>query len=555
MRQICILLVVLLSFLTICNAEETYVFEDTSAPLTESQLQAATQARIAIIGAGMSGINVGRNLIEYGIEDFVVFEAQNRIGGRMYSKPLGSDGINVDGGAMWIQGLGTQNGPINPIWDFVRKSDIECHLVNWNKEAIYDVDGTPASLDYNKLDSMDACVVNEIQSAIQRGELRDISSLEAMRLCGFEPETALERAGRMYYHDFEWSETPAVTSTNYTANFPTYDYYGDTDCLLTDNRGYGEVVLQLMDQYYQGGRTDERVILNAPVFNINTADRVIELKTGEKLQFDYIINSMPIGVVQYEMRGTGRKNNDPPLYTPEWSLQRRSALEAYHMVTYHKTFLRFEEVFWDAKEIIIKAPLFPEMSMVITPMDIGSKTKLRPGTGIICVQHFSDVAIWMDEMSDADILELIMTELRLMYGKNIPDPTYVSTSLENDNPYQRYSYSNVPVGFSEDEFALLFEPENNHYFTGEARCRNLNGYVHGAYLAGQTTALEVLRDMQANGISELQNLTLPDPYNNACWRDPRTIVPDVEKRALYGRKQRKEAARQEFLQYNSDPTY
>ena len=44
--------------------------------------------QVAIVGAGLSGLYAACNLIDRGITDIVILEAQERLGGRLYSIPL-----------------------------------------------------------------------------------------------------------------------------------------------------------------------------------------------------------------------------------------------------------------------------------------------------------------------------------------------------------------------------------------------------------------------------------------------------------------------------------
>lgn len=61
--------------------------------------------KIVIIGAGLSGIACATKLLENNIEDFVILEAENRIGGRIYSIDFGSNsGQKIDLGGQWIHG-------------------------------------------------------------------------------------------------------------------------------------------------------------------------------------------------------------------------------------------------------------------------------------------------------------------------------------------------------------------------------------------------------------------------------------------------------------------
>ncbi|WOE75421.1 flavin monoamine oxidase family protein [Alterisphingorhabdus coralli] len=71
--------------------------------------------RIAIIGAGISGLSAAHYLAERG-RDVTVFEARNRLGGRMWTD--NSLGVPLDLGASWIHGM---RG--NPLVDLAERSD------------------------------------------------------------------------------------------------------------------------------------------------------------------------------------------------------------------------------------------------------------------------------------------------------------------------------------------------------------------------------------------------------------------------------------------------
>lgn len=58
--------------------------------------------KILIIGAGAAGISTANRLIEYGLNNISIFEAENRIGGRIHSIKL--DNTFIDLGAQWCHG-------------------------------------------------------------------------------------------------------------------------------------------------------------------------------------------------------------------------------------------------------------------------------------------------------------------------------------------------------------------------------------------------------------------------------------------------------------------
>lgn len=59
--------------------------------------------RIVIIGAGAAGLSAANHLIKNGIDDFLILEARNRIGGRIISIDMGSRRVEL--GANWVHGI------------------------------------------------------------------------------------------------------------------------------------------------------------------------------------------------------------------------------------------------------------------------------------------------------------------------------------------------------------------------------------------------------------------------------------------------------------------
>ncbi|KAF5286570.1 hypothetical protein FQA39_LY16253 [Lamprigera yunnana] len=62
----------------------------------------ADKPRILIIGSGAAGIAAASRLLKNGIEDVTVLEAEDRIGGRIFSVEFGKN--NIDLGAEWCHG-------------------------------------------------------------------------------------------------------------------------------------------------------------------------------------------------------------------------------------------------------------------------------------------------------------------------------------------------------------------------------------------------------------------------------------------------------------------
>nr|XP_053642852.1 spermine oxidase-like isoform X2 [Cherax quadricarinatus] len=63
----------------------------------------AHTSKIIIIGAGMAGLSAANHLLKNNIDDFVILEARNRVGGRIIAITI--DGRRMELGANWIHGI------------------------------------------------------------------------------------------------------------------------------------------------------------------------------------------------------------------------------------------------------------------------------------------------------------------------------------------------------------------------------------------------------------------------------------------------------------------
>ena len=88
------------------------------------------RTKVLILGAGVAGISAARTLHENGIENFLVLEGQDYIGGRV--KQADFAGLKIEEGANWIQYAGDNN----PIWQQKMKHGFSGIMSNYKDVCI-----------------------------------------------------------------------------------------------------------------------------------------------------------------------------------------------------------------------------------------------------------------------------------------------------------------------------------------------------------------------------------------------------------------------------------
>ena len=77
---------------------------------------------VLVLGAGMAGVSAARRLRERGVEDVMVVEATDRIGGRVKEVQFG--GVTVELGANWVHYSELEEGDVHPLEWFVNRTNL-----------------------------------------------------------------------------------------------------------------------------------------------------------------------------------------------------------------------------------------------------------------------------------------------------------------------------------------------------------------------------------------------------------------------------------------------
>ncbi|OIW11791.1 hypothetical protein TanjilG_31193 [Lupinus angustifolius] len=454
-----------------------------------------SRSSVIIIGAGISGISAAKILAENGVDDVVLLEASDRIGGRMRKEQFG--GVSVELGAGWISGVG---GPQpNPIWELAADSGIRTCFSDYSNARfnIYDRSGKIfpsgiASDTYQK--AVDSAIqtlkVEEKYCDEENHNNGDSDSVQIETTSTLK--TPIELAIDFMLHDFEMAEVEPIS---------TYVDFGEKEFMIADERGYDYLLYKMAQDFLftsEGTILDTRLKLNKVVRELQHSRNGVMVRTEDGCVYEanYVILSVSIGVLQSDLLAF-----DPPL--PRWKLE---AIEKCDVMVYTKIFLKFPYKFWQSgpgKEFFIYA--HERRGYYTFWQHMGNA---YPGSNILVVTLTNEESKRVEAQSDEETLREAMAVLRDIFGPNIPDAIDILVPRWWNNRFQRGSYSNFPIIPNLEHFHNIKAPVDRIFFTGEHTSERFNGYVHGGYLSGIDTSKALLEEMRKDKERKSESQTL-----------------------------------------------
>ncbi|XP_028784522.1 polyamine oxidase 1-like [Neltuma alba] len=451
-------------------------------------MDSPSRSSVIIVGAGISGISAAKVLAENGIEDLVILEASDRIGGRIRKENFG--GVSVELGAGWIAGVGGKES--NPVWELAAKSGLRTCFSDYSNARynIYDRSGKifPSGIaadSYKK--AVDSAIQKlKNQDADHGGDVSKITESPS------SPKTPIELAIDFILHDFEMAEVEPIS---------TYVDFGEREFLVADERGYEHLLYRMAEDFLftsDGVILDDRLKLNKVVRELQHSRSGVTVITEDGCIFeaDYVVLSVSIGVLQSELIAF-----NPPL--PRWKLE---SIEKCDVMVYTKIFLKFPDKFWPSgpeKEFFIYAHERRGYYTFWQHME-----NAYPGSHILVVTLTNEESKRVEAQSDQETLKEAMAVLMDMFGPNIPDAIDIFVPRWWNNRFQRGSYSNYPIISNPQIVHNIQAPVGRIFFTGEHTSERFNGYVHGGYLSGIDTSKELLEEMRKEKERKSENQTL-----------------------------------------------
>ena len=439
-------------------------------------------------------MSAAKTLHEVGITNTIILEARDRVGGRMRSEQFG--GIRVELGANWIQSVDKKNSgkyKTNPIWTLKQRCGLEGNFSDyWHSVAVYD-GKTRVPKRLTKEPSYEFFYADEAIKTVSQWRksigLPDISVEEALATQGWnKSKSPLYRFINWFGADYGKGEPAWIASLYRTAPEPSDEVFGDGDFFVTDQRGFEHLVHCLAaDINLNTTGSSSRLRLNTTVTDIYWSNECVCVKVvnsdgTETLCAKHAILTFSVGVLQ--------NTKGIPYFHPQLPRNKLRAINSINMTHFLKIYVKFNHTFWDKKEYIGQTR---GHYLVLQPLEsLNGKFSFPNNSGVLIATVIDETANHILKQPVSKTRQQITQLLREMYPDehNVEVEDILIPTWKVD-PLYMGTYSTTPVGITSDTYRELAAPLGNLHFSGEATSEKFHGYVHGAYIAGKTTAEEV----------------------------------------------------------------
>jgi len=424
----------------------------------------SSKEEVIVVGAGLAGLAAAMKLESDGCCDVTVLEAQDRVGGRVYTVQTPITGSILEASAQYH--AGQQSSTLTPIIEEIGMQNEDFH---WTHES-WDIDGAK---DPVSEDDWNDFYRDTTMEAAQYQDQPDVSLEEMIE--------SMAADGAFSYLDND-REIDYCISTLYEQ-----EYSSDA----SDNRAWGIYEGESLlggDEWFPDGMSaipeylaeDLDIRLSTVVTEVRyDSDGVtVMTESGEEHAGDRVIVTVSLGVLQ-----AGDIEFDPPLPSTN-----TDAIERLGMGLMDKLWLVFPEIFWDP-DIDFKGYLSEPSGQYASWNYYGGNALL--------VWHAGSDALTLEYKSDEEIIAGAMDTLRIMYGDDIPEPTETvfirfdpdaaaATSGPTDiSTYSKGSYSYLKVGSTpEDRSAAAASVEDRVFFAGEHTSPKNPALIQGALESG-----------------------------------------------------------------------
>ncbi|CAL0303789.1 unnamed protein product [Lupinus luteus] len=431
-----------------------YINFDVAPSFNSHMPETVFEGGVIVIGAGLPGLAAARQLLSFGYK-VAILEGNDRPGGRVYTKKLGSGGnfASVDLGGSIITGINA-----NPLAVLARQLSIPLHRIR-DKCPLYKPNG---ELVDKEIDSHVESVFNNLLDRVM--ELRQIMG------GGFSKDTSLgsvlEKLKLLYGVVGNVDEKQLLEW--HFANLE----YANAGCLSNLSAAHWDQD----DPYEMGG--DHCFLAGGNWRLINALSEVIPI-FYERLSKLSNMEAMKKAIK----------------FEPELPTRKLEAIERLGFGLLNKVAMVFPHVFW-GQDLDTFGCLNRQSRQRGEFFLFYSYHTVSRGPTLIALVA-GEAAQTFESIHPHILLHRVLSVLRGIFqpkGIIVPDPIQSACTKWGVDPFSFGSYSHVSVGSSGGDYDILAKNVGNRvFFAGEATSRQYPATMHGAFLSGSREASHIYK--------------------------------------------------------------
>jgi hypothetical protein len=282
--------------------------------------------------------------------------------------------------------------------------------------------------------------------------------------------------------DFEYAEEGKDVSVMW--GYPENGIMAAIDYLVTDQRGYNQILKNISEPFR------EKIMINHTVRKVIWGEEgnVTVVTDGHgSFHAPKVISTCSLGVMK------GAIDNDPKSklrFIPPIPEDMQRGIRQVVMGHYAKIYAKFSYNFWGYNQILMLSR--SETGLLPWAINLDHPVYF-PGSFVLSFHVADAYADQFETQSHNETGRLIVEALEALLGIAVPDPLNILVSSFINDPYFNGSYSDVPVGVTEEDYyAMTKTLDDRVYFAGEHLDDVYYGYVHGAILNGEKIAKQVI---------------------------------------------------------------
>ncbi|XP_018303236.1 peroxisomal N(1)-acetyl-spermine/spermidine oxidase-like [Mycetomoellerius zeteki] len=411
------------------------------------------ETKIVIVGAGAAGIAAASRLLQKGVNDFVILEANDRIGGRINTKDFGENVVDL--GAEWVHG---ESG--NVVFQLASKHDLlnssatilddpsKNEFVTINGEIMPSEESTKALILYDNISNK----MKQIEFKNERGSLGDYFIREYYKAFDEKPFMNRTRVADYLSLIEKMQNSVDCSDTWFDVSVKRSIEYWECEGDLTLNwkgRGYKtifDILLQKIPNPEERLPVMEKIEFGkvVTICNYSSGENVTVItRDGCEYSASHVIFTGSLGVL---------KEKHSSMFVPPLSQKKQRAIEGLNIGTADKIFLEFSHTWWPEDKTVFDF-IWPEKDKKEFLQTYGQNSEwlcdvfvfivVAYQPNLLCAWITGKNARHMETLSDADVLDGLYLLLKeaLESHYNVTKPTRMLRSKWYTNEHFRGSYS------------------------------------------------------------------------------------------------------------------